>query len=93
MCLSGTGGSPACSIGPCLCVGDPACDIKIAWTVLDVQTRPIFRERLEVDEATWARARGWAPSQAIEALAYYVHAYPLIVEEARRWLVEALADV
>jgi len=32
-------------------------------------------------------------SQAIEALAYYVHAYPVIVEEARRWLVEALADV
>jgi aminoglycoside phosphotransferase (APT) family kinase protein len=76
----------------CLCVGDPACDVKVAWAVLDAETRPIFRELLEVDDATWARARGWALSQAIGALAYYLHTYPVIVQEARRWLAEALAD-
>jgi aminoglycoside phosphotransferase (APT) family kinase protein len=76
----------------CLCIGDPACDVKVAWAVLDAETRPIFRELLEVDDATWARARGWALSQAIGALEYYQHTYPVIVQEARRWLAEALAD-
>jgi aminoglycoside phosphotransferase (APT) family kinase protein len=76
----------------CLCVGDPACDVKVAWAVLDSETRPVFRELLEVDDATWARARGWAVSQAVAALAYYLHTYPVIVQEARRWLAEALAD-
>jgi len=76
----------------CLCVGDPACDVKVAWAVLDAETRPIFRELLEIDDATWARGRGWALSQAIGALTYYLHTYPVIVKEAWRWLAEALAD-
>ena len=75
-----------------LCVGDPACDVKVAWAVLDAETRPIFRELVEIDDATWARGRGWAVSQAIGAIAYYLHTYPVIVQEARRWLAEALAD-
>ena len=74
------------------CVGDPACDVKVAWAVLDAETRPIFRELLEIDDATWARGRGWALSQAMIALPYYLHTYPAIVQEAWRWLGEALAD-
>lgn len=74
-----------------LCVGDPACDVKVAWAVLDAETRPIFRDLLEIDDATWARGRGWALSQAMIALPYYLHTYPVIVQEARRWLAEALA--
>jgi aminoglycoside phosphotransferase (APT) family kinase protein len=76
----------------CACVGDPACDVKVAWAVLDAETRPIFRERLEIDDATWARGRGWAISQALIALPYYLDTYPVIVQEAWRWLAEALAD-
>jgi aminoglycoside phosphotransferase (APT) family kinase protein len=76
----------------CACVGDPACDVKVAWAVLDTETRPLFRARLGVDDATWARARGWAVSQAVIALPYYLETYPAIVREARRWLREALAD-
>jgi aminoglycoside phosphotransferase (APT) family kinase protein len=75
-----------------VCVGDPACDVKVAWAVLDAQTRPIFRRLLEIDDATWARGRGWALSQAVIALPYYVDTYPVIVKEAWRWLAEALAD-
>lgn len=74
------------------CVGDPACDAKVAWAVLDAETRPRFRELLEIDDATWARARGWALSQALIALPYYLHTYPAIVQEAWRWLAEALSD-
>jgi aminoglycoside phosphotransferase (APT) family kinase protein len=41
-------------------VGDPACDLAIAWILLTVDGRQAFRERLSADEATWARGRGWA---------------------------------
>ncbi|MEV5764229.1 aminoglycoside phosphotransferase family protein [Micromonospora sp. NPDC052213] len=41
-------------------VGDPACDLAIAWTLLTADGRQAFRERLSVGEATWARGRGWA---------------------------------
>jgi aminoglycoside phosphotransferase (APT) family kinase protein len=40
--------------------GDPACDTAIAWTLLTADGRRVFRERLSIDEATWARGRGWA---------------------------------
>ncbi|AVT38489.1 aminoglycoside phosphotransferase family protein [Plantactinospora sp. BB1] len=41
-------------------VGDPACDLAVAWTLLTADGRQAFRERLSVDDATWARGRGWA---------------------------------
>jgi aminoglycoside phosphotransferase (APT) family kinase protein len=41
-------------------VGDPACDLAIAWTMLTGKSRAAFRDRLEVDEATWERGQGWA---------------------------------
>jgi aminoglycoside phosphotransferase (APT) family kinase protein len=41
-------------------VGDPACDLAIAWTLLSADGRQAFRKKLRVDDATWARGRGWA---------------------------------
>jgi aminoglycoside phosphotransferase (APT) family kinase protein len=41
-------------------VGDPACDLAIAWTLLTAESRRAFRDRLSVDASTWARGRGWA---------------------------------
>ncbi|MFT7873062.1 MULTISPECIES: aminoglycoside phosphotransferase family protein [Amycolatopsis] len=41
-------------------VGDPSCDTAIAWTLLTADGRRAFRERLAVDDGTWARGRGWA---------------------------------
>ena len=41
-------------------VGDPSCDTAIAWTLLTADGRRAFRERLSVDDGTWARGRGWA---------------------------------
>ncbi|OJF15174.1 aminoglycoside phosphotransferase family protein [Couchioplanes caeruleus] len=41
-------------------VGDPACDLAIAWTLLTADGRQAFCKRLTVDDATWARGRGWA---------------------------------
>ena len=77
----------------CLGVGDPACDVMVAWKVLSADTRGIFRTALSVDESTWARARGWALSQALGALSYYtLETNAVLVLEAQRWMAEVLAD-
>src|SRR5262249_47728079 len=52
-------------------VGDPACDVMVAWKLHSHAARDAFREALPTDDDTWARARGWAVSQAVAALAYY----------------------
>jgi aminoglycoside phosphotransferase (APT) family kinase protein len=77
----------------CLGVGDPACDVMVAWKLFSAGSRESFRAALAVDGATWRRARGWALSQALGALSYYTNENnPVLVREARRWLAEALAD-
>jgi aminoglycoside phosphotransferase (APT) family kinase protein len=74
-------------------IGDPACDVMVAWKMLSAETRGLFRDALAADGATWARARGWTLSQAVMALAYYtLETNPVLVREARRWLSEVLAD-
>jgi aminoglycoside phosphotransferase (APT) family kinase protein len=40
-------------------VGDPACDMAIAWTFLSGEARDRFRAERGVDAATWSRGRGW----------------------------------
>jgi aminoglycoside phosphotransferase (APT) family kinase protein len=52
----------------CAAVGDPACDLVIAWTFFYGQAAAVFRGRLPFDEATWARARGWALWKALNTL-------------------------
>ena len=65
----------------------------VAWKMLTAETRDLFRTELSVDDAMWARARGWALSQALIALGYYtLETNPVLVGEAQRWLAEVLAD-
>ena len=76
----------------CLGVGDPACDVMVAWKLLPAHVRDVFRATLSIDETTWERARGWVLSQALNALAYYtLETNAVLVLEARRWLREVLA--
>jgi aminoglycoside phosphotransferase (APT) family kinase protein len=49
-------------------VGDPACDLVIAWTFLTDDGRETLRRALTLDEATWARGRGWALWKALITL-------------------------
>ena len=46
-------------------VGDPACDLVIAWTFLKNESRKLFRSCVGLDSDTWARARGWALWKAL----------------------------
>jgi aminoglycoside phosphotransferase (APT) family kinase protein len=41
-------------------VGDPACDLVIAWTYLSGKAREVFMSKMDLDEDTWLRARAWA---------------------------------
>lgn len=43
-----------------MAVGDPACDLVIAWTFLNKKAREIFVQEMDLDGDTWLRARGWA---------------------------------
>ncbi|WP_433319814.1 aminoglycoside phosphotransferase family protein [Micromonospora sp. CA-269861] len=52
----------------CSGVGDPACDTVIAWTLLHGPSRNAFRAALGLDDATWARGRGWALWKALITL-------------------------
>jgi aminoglycoside phosphotransferase (APT) family kinase protein len=51
-------------------VGDPSCDLAVAWTLLTADARAAFRVRLAVDEASWARGRGWALWKALATAMY-----------------------
>jgi aminoglycoside phosphotransferase (APT) family kinase protein len=74
-------------------VGDPACDVMVAWKLHSAAARDAFRDALPTDDATWERARGWAVSQAVAALAYYTpQNNPMLYREAESWLELALAD-
>jgi aminoglycoside phosphotransferase (APT) family kinase protein len=46
-------------------VGDPACDLVLAWTMLSGPSRDAFRSVLALDSDTWTRARGWALWKAL----------------------------
>ncbi len=73
--------------------GDPALDVMVAWKLVARDERARFRALLDVDDATWLRAQGWAMAQALIALGYYtLENYPPLVHEARRWLVELCAS-
>lgn len=50
-------------------VGDPACDLAIAWTMFDDKARSVFRRALPWDDAVWARGRAWALWKAMLLLA------------------------
>jgi aminoglycoside phosphotransferase (APT) family kinase protein len=74
-------------------VGDPACDVMVAWKLHSSAARDAFREALPTDDATWARARGWAVSQAVAALAYYTpENNASLYREAEAWLALVLSE-
>lgn len=73
-------------------IGDPACDLIPAWSILSSDTRDLFRSRLAIDDATWKRGRGWALSIALIILPYYQHTNPGLVAVANRMLNEIFSE-
>ncbi|MEX2206293.1 MAG: aminoglycoside phosphotransferase family protein [Myxococcota bacterium] len=73
-------------------VGDPAVDLIVAWNLLPAEARAVFRAELGVDDATWARGRGWALSVSLVALPYYQTTNPVHAALSRHAIAELLAD-
>ncbi|XKK39448.1 phosphotransferase [Nocardiopsis sp. ARC36] len=53
----------------CCSVGDPACDLVMAWTFFTAEERPVFREAVGLPSDTWRRARCWALWKALVTMA------------------------
>jgi len=73
-------------------VGDPACDLAIAWTLFDEESRAAFHAALPLDTTTWARGRGWALWKALITLAEYRSTDAAKASEARRVIDQVLVD-
>jgi aminoglycoside phosphotransferase (APT) family kinase protein len=73
-------------------IGDPACDLTIAWTFLSGQSREAFRAALPLDAGTWARGRGWALWKALITYAGNLQADAAVAAEARRVIDVVLAE-
>lgn len=72
--------------------GDPACDLAIAWTLLDQPAREAFRNRVGLDADTWRRARGWCLWKALIVIAAEHDAHPAIADRHRVWIEKIVAD-
>ncbi len=75
-----------------LAVGDPACDLMIVWSLLEGESRKLFRKSLNLDAATWLRGQGHALSQAVLFIPYYLNTNPIGVSYARTMLNNLFQD-
>ena len=71
-------------------IGDPACDLTIAFTLMSAGSRAAFRAALDVDEATWTRGRGWALATGLNAYTAYAAVNPRVAAQTTRQITEAL---
>lgn len=46
-------------------IGDPACDLTIAWTIFEGDARNTFKQSINLDKQTWQRAAGWVLWKAL----------------------------
>jgi aminoglycoside phosphotransferase (APT) family kinase protein len=75
-----------------LAVGDPACDLAIAWTTFAGESRAAFRAGLPLDAGTWARGRAWALWKAAIVLAGAPGVNPAGRDAASRIIAEVVAE-
>jgi aminoglycoside phosphotransferase (APT) family kinase protein len=73
-------------------VGDPACDLVIAWTFFSGESRRVFREDVDQDHGTWVRARGWAIWKALIVLAQVIDSDPDQAAKLRREIADVIDD-
>ncbi|MFB9235660.1 aminoglycoside phosphotransferase family protein [Plantactinospora siamensis] len=73
-------------------VGDPACDLVIAWTMFSGASRRAFRETVARDAGMWARARGWALWKALLVLTGTIDTDPEQAAVNQRVIREVLDD-
>lgn len=75
----------------CLSVGFPDAEHSTVWD-LPPEARQVYRNTLDLDDLTWARARAWAIAVGVSGISYYWRTYPAFVAECRARLQAILAD-
>lgn len=75
-----------------MAVGDPACDLAIAWTFFNDESREVFRSILDLDEETWARGRGWTLWKALIVAAGICETNNIEGKDCWRIIDEVIAD-
>ncbi len=75
-----------------LTLGDPACDLAIAWTLFKGNSRAIFRSMLVFDTGTWARGRGWTLWKALITAAGLANTNTLEGKQCCHIINEVLSD-
>ncbi|MGN6485448.1 MAG: phosphotransferase, partial [Thermomicrobiales bacterium] len=73
-------------------VGDPACDLAIAWNLFHDESRRAFRDALPLDTATWERGAGWTLWKALIVVAGMAGAPPAERDRQRRVIAAVIAD-
>jgi aminoglycoside phosphotransferase (APT) family kinase protein len=73
-------------------VGDPACDVVIAFTFLSGASRDRFRADLGGDAGTWSRGRGWCLWKAVISLVGHLENGSPDAALARRDIEQVIAD-
>ncbi len=73
-------------------VGDPACDLSVAWTLLSRSSRRLFREHLGIDRDTWSRGRGWVLWKALITLEEHIAGNESKANHAQRVICELIDD-
>lgn len=73
-------------------VGDPACDLVIAWTFFSGESREEFRKALSLDKDTWSRGRGWALWKALITLAEHKGSNSSKAAKGRAVLEDVIAE-
>lgn len=73
-------------------VGDPACDLVIAWGLFSGESREAFRQAVGQDAGTWARARGWSLWKSLLNLTKSVGTDPARTAQELRVVGAVLAD-
>ncbi|TDB90284.1 phosphotransferase, partial [Micromonospora fluostatini] len=74
-----------------LSVGFPDAEHATVWD-LPARGRQAYWDAMDLDEATWTRARAWAVAVGVSGIAYYWHTCPAFVAECRARLDHILAD-
>lgn len=75
-----------------LTVGDPACDLAIAWTMFYGKSREVFRSSLLLDKETWTRGRAWTLWKALIIAAGLTNTNAVEGKQCWRIIEEVLAD-
>ncbi len=76
----------------CSAVGDPACDLTIAWTFFSGEARAAFQRAWPDDPGLWARARGWALWKALITLVGARREGRQAVAQSARAVIVAVLD-